>query len=273
MPARNPTTAEPEAKAAPIDLTAKARDPLPERDTAANLQQRMLAVMHAIGYIPKSGEGPREQGSYAFAPVEVIKDRVREECVRQGIMVHVSMDGRDPQIVTGMRRDASASVVLATVWGTITFVNVDDPEDRWEVAIHGQGIDSQDKALSKATTSAVKYGLLNAFSIPTGTDPDAEGQDLPAATHAPQSRPSQTRSAPRGRPSGPGPGQYADPNEPPPYGAPAGPQGNGEGKCPKHSRDWKLGQYGWYCSAKDDSTERGYCVLKPEAAWVAAHER
>lgn len=32
--------------------------------------------------------------------------------------------------------------------------------------------------------------------------------------------------------------------------------------CPKHKKPLKEGQYGLYCSAKDDTTERGYCSLK-----------
>jgi hypothetical protein len=39
--------------------------------------------------------------------------------------------------------------------------------------------------------------------------------------------------------------------------------GNGDPCCPKHTgRVLKEGQFGLYCSAKDDSQERGYCALK-----------
>jgi hypothetical protein len=38
--------------------------------------------------------------------------------------------------------------------------------------------------------------------------------------------------------------------------------GAGEPCCPKHNRTLKEGQYGLYCSAKDDTTERGYCALE-----------
>lgn len=34
--------------------------------------------------------------------------------------------------------------------------------------------------------------------------------------------------------------------------------------CPKHRKPLKQGQWGLYCPAKDDSTERGYCALKFE---------
>lgn len=37
---------------------------------------------------------------------------------------------------------------------------------------------------------------------------------------------------------------------------------DGSPVCPKHDKHLKQGQYGLYCPAKDDSTERGYCNLK-----------
>lgn len=45
-----------------------------------------------------------------------------------------------------------------------------------------------------------------------------------------------------------------------------------EGRCPKHDVEWKLGKNGksYYCPAKDDDTERGYCELRPSRAWVGA---
>ena len=36
----------------------------------------------------------------------------------------------------------------------------------------------------------------------------------------------------------------------------------GDPCCPKHHKPLKPGNYGLYCSAKDDTTERGYCSLK-----------
>ncbi len=29
--------------------------------------------------------------------------------------------------------------------------------------------------------------------------------------------------------------------------------------CPKHNRPMRSGKWGWYCSARDDSTDNGYC--------------
>jgi len=241
---------------------------LPERDTSLNLHQRMMTVMHRIGYIPKEGRGPESQGSYAFAKVETIKDRVREECVRAGVMLHVSMDHREVQLLPGTdSRGNARTTILVTVWGTLTFVNVDAPEDSHGVTIHGQGLDTQDKAMSKATTSAVKYGLLNAFNIPTGDDPDAtEGPELstrPSQQQYQQRQPSQQQRSP---------GRQRE-EEPPPYGGfdpgPAAMSGDG-GKCPAHGKPWRSNARGYYCPTKVGD---GWCDRSPDAAWIAANER
>lgn len=39
------------------------------------------------------------------------------------------------------------------------------------------------------------------------------------------------------------------------------------GDCPKHKRPWKQGNYGPYCTSKDESGPKGYCVLKPGDIW------
>lgn len=52
------------------------------------------------------------------------------------------------------------------------FVNVENPEERITVVTYGDGVDTQDKAPGKAMTYADKYGLMKAYKIITGDDPD-----------------------------------------------------------------------------------------------------
>jgi hypothetical protein len=40
-----------------------------------------------------------------------------------------------------------------------------------------------------------------------------------------------------------------------------------EGQCPKHLRPWKDGQFGKFCSSKDDTQPKGYCSLRPGDIW------
>lgn len=55
-----------------------------------------------------------------------------------------------------------------------TFVNVENPEETISITTYGDGIDGQDKAPGKAMTYADKYGLLKAYKIVTGEDPDQQ---------------------------------------------------------------------------------------------------
>lgn len=43
-----------------------------------------------------------------------------------------------------------------------------------EISGYGQGVDTQDKSAGKATTYALKYALLYAFMVPTGSIDDAD---------------------------------------------------------------------------------------------------
>lgn len=45
-----------------------------------------------------------------------------------------------------------------------------------EIVGYGHGVDSQDKAAGKATTYALKYALLYAFMVPTGTIDDTDAK-------------------------------------------------------------------------------------------------
>ncbi len=239
----------------------------------ANIYQRVAAVMRDVGWIEKSGRGPEAQGGYAYARVETIKDACRDACLRHGLVIVTSIDGHEVTVLEGVNRDGRPlRSILATVWGTLSLVNVDNPGEVVRAEIRGQGLDQQDKAMSKATTSAIKYGLLNVFVIPTGDDPDGEGHDLPAGG---QSRPQTAARTQNGSTRGPGPGDYAQAGNDPGPQEPSAPAvaARGPSQCPKHDRDWKLGQYGWFCSAKDDTTERGYCSNKPSREWVAQNER
>jgi len=268
-------------------MTEKRPEVPPLAGTEANIHQRMLAVVAGIGYVPKDGTGPAEQGSYRFARVEHIKDAIRDQHVRQGVMVHTDLDLQpEASHVEVMEGSSGKRAFVAHVRGNLRFVNADKPDDAVLCPFFGMAVDYSDKAITKALTAAVKAALLNAYSIPTGADPDEQAATLPdgrggsqgaaPAQGGTRTRPAQQRP-PQAAPVGPGgePNPFDDGGSYGPDGGPrqaAGPAGPGD-RCPKHDRPWKSGQYGWFCSAKDEAEERGYCKQKPDKAWVAGHER
>lgn len=54
------------------------------------------------------------------------------------------------------------------------FVNIEKPDEFVDITTYGDGVDTQDKAPGKAMTYADKYGLLKAYKIQTGDDPDKD---------------------------------------------------------------------------------------------------
>lgn len=57
------------------------------------------------------------------------------------------------------------------------FVDMENPSDYIDIITYGDGVDTQDKAPGKAMTYADKYGLLKAYKIITGDDPDQNASE------------------------------------------------------------------------------------------------
>lgn len=78
---------------------------------------------------------------------------------------------------------AGKALFYVTVEGEFDFVSSTDGS-KHTVKTYGEAMDSGDKATNKAMSAAYKYACMQAFSIPTEGDNDADAQ-----THEVQSRP------------------------------------------------------------------------------------
>jgi hypothetical protein len=56
-------------------------------------------------------------------------------------------------------------------------INADKPEERFKQLVWGEASDGGDKGAYKASTGADKYFWFRLLQIPTGDDPDDEGED------------------------------------------------------------------------------------------------
>ena len=142
-------------------------------DGKPNIYQRMLAVMRAISYVQKSDK--TVNGQYRFVTHDAVTALVRSQLVEQGIVALTD--------VTAHTQDGNRTEVDVRV----SFVSVDDPQDRVVVNAFGYGIDPQDKGPGKAISYAVKYAYLKAFALETGDDPECDNIDhkpLPRAIPA-----------------------------------------------------------------------------------------
>lgn len=124
-----------------------------------NIYQRLAQVMSEVTYIQKE----KKQGmNYTIVSHDAVTAKVRPALLKHGIVYHPV---HCQHTHNGNRAECSM---------TVRFVNVEKPEDFFDVPTFGYGIDSQDKGPGKAMSYAVKYALLKALGLETGDDPDLD---------------------------------------------------------------------------------------------------
>lgn len=135
--------------------------------TEKNLYQRLLAIQSEIDGIEKAGTN--ESQGYKFLRAVDVTKVVRTLLVKHGVYVATGLrQMQHPQVID---RPNKSAFILATVDGTMTFVNVDVPTETLVIDITGSGgAFGEDKGAYKAITGAIKYGLRAAFLIPDEAD-------------------------------------------------------------------------------------------------------
>lgn len=157
-------------------------EPNGQADTTnlAPLYLKMAAVMGHLERVPKRGKN--EHFGYEYVTDSDVLDAVRKAMALEHLAFFVSVD----DVVTEGKR--------TTVQLSITFA---DGDTGIAYAIHwpGEALDSQDKGITKAITSGVKYCLLKTFLMSTGDEDDPDGSK--PLTEKPK-RSKQARPTPQG---------------------------------------------------------------------------
>jgi len=143
-------------------------------------------VMTAVPYIKKSGRN--EFNRYNYASEADVLGAIRPAMLKAGLILVPSLLGQAR--VEQMTTQKGGVNNLAYV--TVEYTLAHKSGAIWPEKLHteGCGMDTQDKAVAKAITSAQKYFLLKFFQIETGDDPDKD-QPIPKieATEKGQERP------------------------------------------------------------------------------------
>lgn len=129
---------------------------------AKNVHQRLAAAMSEVTYIRKES---KEGMKYTIVSHDAVTAKVRPVLLKHGIVYYPV---RCEHVHNGNRAECAL---------TVRFVNIDAPEDFFDVPTFGYGIDPQDKGPGKAMSYAVKYALLKAMGLETGDDPDHDSID------------------------------------------------------------------------------------------------
>jgi len=131
---------------------------VPMQTQTPNIFQRINYVMQEVSYIQKSAKKVNNQ--YTYVSHDQVSSTLHAPLTRHGIALINS--------VVELIQDGTRTIAKVEV----TFINIDDPSDRFSVISYGYGIDAADKGPGKAISYACKYALLKTFCLETGDDPD-----------------------------------------------------------------------------------------------------
>ena len=132
-----------------------------------NIYQKINEVRKKVEYIQKDAE---VQG-YRAVTHDAVTAMVRDHLIHYGIVIV-------PYQVGGTSKDVGATKSGTTIIRfeasyEVWFVNAEDPQDKFCVAMFAHANDSSDKAPGKACSYAVKYAMLKVFSIETGENEES----------------------------------------------------------------------------------------------------
>lgn len=128
------------------------------------LHQKIIAVMDEVGYLEKDVQIKFNRTNYKAISETKVTSTVRKSLIKHHltfIPIHqeVTHRGDITQLeVTYRLTDADSGEFI-------------------DVVSAGEGADTQDKGIGKASTYAYKYALLRTFAIATGEDPDMISSD------------------------------------------------------------------------------------------------
>jgi len=140
-----------------------------------NLRRKLLEVSKAIKYLKKDKRNTGQ--NYNYLSEAKIKEIIKAEFEKQGVLFNYSTEDITQYEISPTHKGTKQFVT--NVKGTYKFIDVDS-----EVVISGtwagSGMDTGDKGLYKAITGGIKYVLNTNFLIPSGDDPENDGD---AKTH------------------------------------------------------------------------------------------
>lgn len=137
-----------------------------ETQTPLSLEERMLKIRQAVGYVQKDAKNSGQ--GYRYASAEAVLTKVREAANELGVVTSSNVTLTHYQVDEGITRCAVHMRLAFVLNGkAIVFEGT------------GGGQDKGDKAVMKASTAALKYALASGFLISWGDDPENDEEEKP----------------------------------------------------------------------------------------------
>jgi len=134
-----------------------------------NLYQRMNKIMGECGPIPKNGKVKDKTGRilYEYTKHDDVTSALRPLMAKYGILMLPTIKSIERQSVVDSYDKQTTKICIMM---DVKFKNVDNPSEEEFIVCAGEAIDNQDKGIGKATSYALKNGMLKAFCLETGED-------------------------------------------------------------------------------------------------------
>lgn len=156
------------------------------------IYNKILEAQKAVKGLEKNGTGPATQGGYSFLAVDDVLKKIKPLLDEHGIIVLPTLVDHGFEFTKANAKDDSRVPKYATtawVKYQFDFIAVEDAS-KLSTTVIGEGADTSDKAIRKATTSAWKIALIQTFALITGeADPDSQdGANVPDQGNADSGR-------------------------------------------------------------------------------------
>jgi len=143
------------------------------------IYKSMLIVMDEIGAIAKTRKNPQQ--GYQFRGIDDVLNNLQPALIKARIFIL-------PRILEIKREEKATktggTITYTTVIGEYDFVAEDG--SKVTVRTYGEGMDTSDKSTNKAMSAALKYAIIQTFSIPTEELVDSERDHIEPATGEPE---------------------------------------------------------------------------------------
>lgn len=137
-----------------------------------NINEAIIAIMGHVGYVQKQKSNELR---YTYAGEAALIEAIRPWMVEYGVFMYVA--GTFDVVRTPYQTKNGGNATNTTLRKLIRFVHAPSSTSI-EVTAEGEGADSGDKSMNKASTGAYKYALRQTFCIETGDDPDKDPSEM-----------------------------------------------------------------------------------------------
>ena len=143
-------------------------------DSKIKLYKKLHRVMGETGYIQKKGHNKFH--NYKYAQEADILEHLRPALLESGIFFCVRVVSTNREKIDKAQKGESKVEFFTTVNLVAEFGDIDTGYSI-QIPFSGDGLDSGDKGIYKAYTGGLKYLLMKNFLLPTGDDPELEGEE------------------------------------------------------------------------------------------------